>query len=303
MDHRRRMVRRFRDSSSARSPTSSSSRINDNDDDVDDVLSVRSLYRFHPLRIGSSRPMPPPVVIDEFGEDDVLVENYYSGDDLATADDAADNRHARSSGLTGNATGVVDDEAAGRFVFEEMTSPGPNEMSSSIATTTTTSMEMNEIEGDPSSDVSRPPNNDRAMTTATEERVIVPPIAANASTYHDRRYALCITPSFMEPAKVRAMTTISGTHVDDDGGAERASLPAEASSGNSGTTQLESLSRQLEHLVLTIYRLNSGIEFNVNSPKQVARVLFGEDNDSNIGDTSTAKDALEAMASAGNEMA
>ena len=56
---------------------------------------------------------------------------------------------------------------------------------------------------------------------------------------------------------------------------------------------------QLEHRASQIYRLNDGAEFNVNSPRQVARVLFGEDG----AGESTNKDVLEAMASAGNEMA
>jgi hypothetical protein len=105
----------------------------------------------------------------------------------------------------------------------------------------------------------------------------------------------------MEPEKVRAMTTSSIAVAVADDPENRALPPAEASkSGNSGTTNLDALSRQLEHLASQIYRLNDGIEFNVNSPKQVARVLFGDDM---VDSGSTDKDALEAMASAGNEMA
>lgn len=220
--------------------------------------------------------MPPPVVaFDEYhGEDDVLPfdANYRSdANDLPAAadDDASVDRDAmRSSRSTGrNAAGSIDDESG--------VVPGP------------------------------PSDDDRAIATAAGERGVI--FANDASSRRDGRYAPRIVPSFMKPARVRAMTTMGGTTTladDDVGGAVRESLPAEASSGNSGTTQLESLSRQLEHLVLTMYRLNGGIEFNVNSPRQVARVLFGEDVDGDtVGDTSTAKDALEAMASAGNEMA
>ena len=39
---------------------------------------------------------------------------------------------------------------------------------------------------------------------------------------------------------------------------------------------------------------------SIHSPKQVARALFGEDDD---GDQSTNKDVLDALASAGNAMA
>mmetsp|Transcript_10423 Transcript_10423/g.25538 ORF Transcript_10423/g.25538 Transcript_10423/m.25538 type:complete len:225 (-) Transcript_10423:630-1304(-) len=77
-------------------------------------------------------------------------------------------------------------------------------------------------------------------------------------------------------------------------------LPVEASNGISSTTHLTPLTHQLEHRTSQIYQLNDGVEFNVNSPKQVARILFGEDN---TGDTSTNMDVPEAMASDGNEMA
>ena len=78
------------------------------------------------------------------------------------------------------------------------------------------------------------------------------------------------------------------------------SIPTGASNGNGSMSHLTTLSHQLDHLTTQIYQLNNGVEFNVNSPKQVANVLFGEDN---TGDSSTNKDVLEAMASAGNEMA
>jgi DNA polymerase-1 len=104
------------------------------------------------------------------------------------------------------------------------------------------------------------------------------------------------TPSFMEPVKIKAMTSSKQSSSDSE-----RKLPSIASNtGNSGTTQLDALSVQLEHLSSRIYQLNDGVEFNINSPKQVARILFGEND---IGDTSTSKDALEALASAGNEMA
>lgn len=102
-----------------------------------------------------------------------------------------------------------------------------------------------------------------------------------------------VTPSFMEPTKIKGETsnlTTDKTPIDMD----------IASNGISITSHLTALEYQLEHLTTQIYQLNGGVEFNVNSPKQVARVLFG---DGDIGDTSTNKDVLESLASAGNEMA
>mmetsp|Transcript_1027 Transcript_1027/g.2208 ORF Transcript_1027/g.2208 Transcript_1027/m.2208 type:complete len:723 (-) Transcript_1027:172-2340(-) len=111
-----------------------------------------------------------------------------------------------------------------------------------------------------------------------------------------------VTPSFMEPTKTKAMIQLTekGNSNNDDDPPFIRKLPTEASSGTSATSHLTSLSRQLEHLTSQIYQLNDGVEFNVNSPKQVAGVLFGEDN---VVGSSTNKDVLEAMASAGNEMA
>jgi hypothetical protein len=103
----------------------------------------------------------------------------------------------------------------------------------------------------------------------------------------------------MEPIKSKAMggeTPVNGSLNSDS---FLRDIPAEASNGSSSTSHLTTLSRQLEHLTLQIYHLNNGVEFNINSPKQVARVLFGDVD----YDTGTNKDVLEAMASAGNEMA
>jgi hypothetical protein len=71
----------------------------------------------------------------------------------------------------------------------------------------------------------------------------------------------------------------------------------QASNGNSSTTYAESLQHQMEHIAKQIFQLNNGEEFNIDSPKQVSRVLFGEEG------SSTNKDALEALASVGNQMA
>ena len=280
--------------------------------DDDDVLSVRNLYKFRPLRPGSSRSMPPPSF--EFDDCGGGNEGEDSAADLV-ADDASNRNDVAAEPACVGTTSV-----AGRSRMTTM--PNETPPSSGVAAATTTGIDATEEEEDPSggappSDGLPPPSSppphappiDRRATTAPTAKV-ASPRGADAPPYaNGRRFAPRATPSFMEPERVRAMTTSSNAAADDpenDGGvgtadpARRVLPPAEASkSGNSGTTNLAALTRQLEHLASRIYRLNDGVEFNVNSPRQVARVLFGDD----AVDNSTDKDALEAMASAGNEMA
>lgn len=68
-------------------------------------------------------------------------------------------------------------------------------------------------------------------------------------------------------------------------------------SGMGITTDLEALKTKLESITQAIYKQNAGEEFNINSIKQLSMVLFG------VPDESTDKDALYAIASAGNKMA
>lgn len=67
----------------------------------------------------------------------------------------------------------------------------------------------------------------------------------------------------------------------------------------SSTTTLEFLEQQLSSVQDEIYELNNGETFNINSPKQVAKVLYGP----NEMKESTNKDVLEALAGAGNKIA
>ena len=60
---------------------------------------------------------------------------------------------------------------------------------------------------------------------------------------------------------------------------------------------LEQMEQQLEDLKSEIYAQNNQKEFNINSPRQVSEVLFGEPGQS------TNKEVLEAMGGAGNRMA
>jgi DNA polymerase-1 len=60
---------------------------------------------------------------------------------------------------------------------------------------------------------------------------------------------------------------------------------------------VDQLRERLKELEQKIYAKNDGKKFNINSPKQVALVLFGDT------EQSTNKDALEAMGGAGNALA
>jgi hypothetical protein len=102
-----------------------------------------------------------------------------------------------------------------------------------------------------------------------------------------------LVPSFMEPQKTKALISnanaVSGQRLTPN--------MTEASNGYSSTSYSTTLLHQMEHLTAQIYQLNDGVEFNIDSPKQVSRFLFGEEG------KSSNKDALEALASTGNQMA
>jgi 5'-3' exonuclease len=71
-----------------------------------------------------------------------------------------------------------------------------------------------------------------------------------------------------------------------------------ATQGGGTSTELDDLrDRLLPELAADIFQQNNGQEFNINSPRQVSTMLFGEPG------KSTNKDTLEAMAGAGNRMA
>jgi DNA polymerase-1 len=72
---------------------------------------------------------------------------------------------------------------------------------------------------------------------------------------------------------------------------------AKAASGYGSTTTLDVLQKELEQLQRQIYERNHGVEFNLNSPAKVSRVLFGP------GGGSTEKSVLEAKAAGGDHMA
>jgi hypothetical protein len=235
----------------------------------------RAAYQIYPIRPGSSRPMPPSV------SDYYSTKNKYntdesvdaSGDDVTNDDYPSDVYDSLSDPIEGSST------SKSFRIIQPQQLQGP-------------SMLSNEVEIIPSSDSSQDMSTLSEQTIPSENVII-----ANAYSY--KRIVPRVTPSFMEPIKSKAMggeTPVNGSLNSDS---FLRDIPAEASNGSSSTSHLTTLSRQLEHLTLQIYHLNNGVEFNINSPKQVARVLFGDVD----YDTGTNKDVLEAMASAGNEMA
>lgn len=146
------------------------------------------------------------------------------------------------------------------------------------------------------------PSSDTADNLNTlSEQITASGKNSSNDSFSYKRIVPRVTPSFMEPIKFKALggSRLSSGKDSLNLNSSQRKLPVEASDGNSSTSLLTTLSRQLEHIKLQIYQLNDGVEFNINSPKQVARVLFGDDE----YDTCTNKDVLEAMASAGNEMA
>ena len=70
-----------------------------------------------------------------------------------------------------------------------------------------------------------------------------------------------------------------------------------ASSGTGATTDIDMLELQLQELIKSIYAQNGGNDFNIQSPRQVSQVLFGDPSES------TKKEILEGMAAGGNRMA
>ncbi len=106
-----------------------------------------------------------------------------------------------------------------------------------------------------------------------------------------------------KPAKPESKSTLQNQKEDDLNSSYPAYMPprptAKASNlelvyssprGDSQVSQVEMLEERLEKIQSEIYTLNNDIEFNIKSPKQVSKVLFGVDNES------TNKDALEALA-------
>lgn len=79
--------------------------------------------------------------------------------------------------------------------------------------------------------------------------------------------------------------------------AEVVQMMSGSSNGNGQMTQVDILTSKSESIKKSVFAENGGEVFNINSPKQVSKVLFGD------AGQSTNKDVLDAMASAGNRLA
>ena len=250
-----------------------------------DILSTRALYQFHPGSGG--REIPPSISDYDSYEDDGdyyninIVEEENSNKDNNSMDiginNDTDNVTSYDNGDTiSGSTNFFDDDIVKveQPMKKKKTLPSPEKkiMKSSSS------------------------NNDTTTTIAPD----VSMSSMSKPAFSRARARTVTTPSFMEPIKTKSMIDLSSTTVRNSSSSQQQRIPSEASSGNGSTSHLTTLMHQLEHLTSQIYQLNNGVEFNINSPKQVAIVLFGEDC---TGDTSTNKDVLEAMSSAGNEMA
>ena len=269
------------------------------------ILSTRALYQFSPLRPGSRRGMPPTVSdYDDSYEYDIAGEDSSSSSDgygitMNVDDDEEDLNGASSSRVYADNSG--DKEEDGNFFDDDVKvqpvkstpklvsknkiqaqqSTDSDAVDSILPKVSSSSDTTKDIASSPLTDKSTSPNKSLSlMSTPSFSRV---------------KARAVVTPSFMEPQKTKSMINLNNEYNTDE-----RSVPRGASNGNGSMSHLTTLSHQLDHLTTQIYQLNNGVKFNVNSPKQVANVLFGEDN---TGDSSTNKDVLEAMASAGNEMA
>mmetsp|Transcript_6493 Transcript_6493/g.14691 ORF Transcript_6493/g.14691 Transcript_6493/m.14691 type:complete len:782 (-) Transcript_6493:2150-4495(-) len=251
-----------------------------------DVQSMRSRYQFQTVQLGSTRRMPPTT-----SEYDESYNNYNVGDnddenlgnDDANVPNLFDNNNDEKLGNVDADVPTIFDNPVKKEVnfFDDVEEGGPVKRTATAV--------PNKIQNE----------RDAEQGTAAEKT------AMDSSTpSYPRSIPPRVIPSFMEPVKTKAILIDSNSNTDSENNngdiAQQRNLPMEASNGGSSTSQLTIIGHQLEHLTSQIYQLNKGLEFNINSPKQVARVLFGDDS---TGDTSTNKDVLEAMASAGNEMA
>ena len=241
------------------------------------ILSTRALYQFRPIQPGSTREVPPALSgydsYDDESYNDIAGEEHNHDDNNINVHPDKGKDDIRYDNSPDRESNFFDDE-------DDVTTTEP------VATrTANVTLSKKEIQ-----------NNDRSLNESEKSISNQDTSMTSMSTpsIPRARARAVVTPSFMEPVKTKALI-----NHNDMASSERI-IPVKSSEGNGATSHLMTLTHQLEHLTSQIYQLNKGVEFNINSPKQVANVLFGEDN---TGDTSTNKDVLEALASNGNEMA
>jgi 5'-3' exonuclease len=237
------------------------------------IPSTRALYQFRPIQSGSTRQMPPTVsYYDSYGDDYNVEEDQESYTNF--------------------------DEQNNNAVFVDDADEPVVKRSAKIITKDTDKEVVVNKQVSVQSQDPKPASQNEAESKHVSLDITskVSAAAANTSQTYPSRTPRNFSPSFMEPPKVKVINNDNTDNADNN---TPRKIPVEASTGNVSTQYIDTLTQQLEHLSAQIYELNDGIEFNIGSPKQVAKVLFGEDDQG----SSTNKDVLEAMVSAGNIMA
>lgn len=251
----------------------------------DDVASFRARYQ-RPLSSRTREEMPPPITYND-DDEEVYKTNYNWFEDTKPQ--------------TQNRVIYNEDEVeGGKIVKSTARIIQPNELQNPIPR----SQEADSIE--------------EGKTVRTSAKILRPGVSASRvepklvkssariipiGSYQDDSLVdppfqqplakPVYTPSFMEPDRSKVITNNS----DQVDGGRLIPNMAKASLGSSSISYSTTLQNQIEHLRAQIFQMNEGEEFNIDSPKQVSRILFGEEG------KSTNKDALEVLASTGNQMA
>jgi len=262
-----------------------------------DILSTRALYQFHPGSGG--REIPPSISDYDSYEDEYnfVEEEEKSNKDIRNNMDVYSSNDDAEKATSNDNTGDSVGSSSTNFFDDDIV-----KVEQPMKKKQNTLQPEEVVKGTPPS---KTQDINTSLPPKSYETIPSTPLDTSMSSmskpsFPRARARIVTTPSFMEPIKTKSMIDLSSTTVRNSSSSKQQRIPSEASNGNGSTSHLTTLMHQLEHLTSQIYQLNNGVEFNINSPKQVAIVLFGEDC---TGDTSTNKDVLEAMSSAGNEMA
>ena len=246
----------------------------------DDVASFRAQYQ-RPLAGQSRREMPPVLSnYDDDGEHE-YEQNYNWFDDASAQNEQKDQLEGRAIIKT-SARIIQPDQS----VKSASKSPVHDSIEGGTIVKTSARILHPDV-----------PSNNTPVTEPrlikTSARIISTKPTESDSEHQPPVRPRNVVPSFMEPEKTKAMMI----NTDNVNGRRLTPNMLEASNGSSSTSHATALQQQIEHLRAQIHQLNNGEAFNIDSPKQVSRVLFGEEG------RSTNKDTLEALASTGNQMA
>ena len=306
--------------------------------DNPNIPSTRSLYQFRPLPPNSKRQMPPSLsdygdadfgesmgnyengaastssnFFDENKEDDVPLEVYNNSDDVER-DVIARAKIIANKAVKETPPASFSAGSPSSWSLPELSPPEPSlpELSIPEPSLPERSLSGSSLSGSSLPEFS-PEEDSFSMLDYKSQSTLKVESTTTIVKNSFSKFTTRATPSFLEPVKTKAAnffdddtdttTSIStGSNIStiENNYSNPRKIPTGASSnGSSITSQLTIISHQLQHMESQIYKLNNDEKFNINSPKQVARVLFGETG----MNESTNKDVLEAMASAGNEMA